>query len=133
MARFVVPMTHRPGRDGTTPTTRHVPFYLAMETASDAWQLALQQYCAPAIAPMDLAMVHVSSDFRRELFTGELTVDVTVRRIGTTSFTVGLALEQDGADAGLVEFVFALVDGGRAHAVPITAEQRAVLEKVPAT
>ncbi|WP_448627648.1 acyl-CoA thioesterase [Geodermatophilus sp. URMC 64] len=130
MPRFVVPMHHRPGRDGTTSASRHVPFYLAMETASDAWQLALQQYCAPAIAPMDLAMRHTACDFRRELFTGELTVDVTVRRIGTTSFVVGLALEQDGADAGDVEFTFVLVDGTRTAAVPISGEQRAVLEKM---
>jgi acyl-CoA thioesterase FadM len=128
--RFVVPMQHRPDRDGTTPATRHVPFYLALETASDAWQLALQQYCAPEIAPLDLAMVHVSSDFRRELLTGELSVDVEVRRVGTTSFVVGLALEQDGADAGDIEFTFVLVDGARTSAVPIDAAQRAVLEKM---
>jgi acyl-CoA thioesterase FadM len=128
--RFVVPMQHRPGRDGTTPTSRHVPFYLAMEAASDAWQLALQQFCAPEIAPMDLAMRSVSSDFRRELFTGELTVDVEVRRIGTTSFVVGMALEQDGDDAGDIEFVFVLVDGSRTSAVPVTPAQRAVLEKM---
>ena len=130
MARFVVPMHHRPGRDGTTPSSRHVPFYLALETASDAWQQALQQYCVPEIAPMDLAMVHVSSDFRRELFTGDLTVDLAVRRIGTTSFVVGLALEQGGADAGDVEFTFVLVDEARTSPVPISAARRAVLEKL---
>ena len=72
----------------------------------------------------------VSSDFRRELFTGELTVDVEVRRIGTTSFVVGLGLEQDGAAAGEVTFTFVLVDGSRTVAVPITPAQRAVLEKM---
>jgi acyl-CoA thioesterase FadM len=128
--RFVVPMRHRPGRDGTTPTSRHVPFFLAMEAASDAWKLALQQFCAPEIAPMNLAMRSVSSDFRRELFTGELTVDVEVRRIGTTSFVVGMGLEQDGDDAGDIEFVFVLVDGSRTSAVPITPAQRAALEKM---
>ncbi|NYJ03952.1 acyl-CoA thioesterase [Petropleomorpha daqingensis] len=130
MPRFVVPVQQRPGRDGTTPTSRHVPFYLAIEAASDVWQLALQQYCVPEIVPMDLAMVHVSSDFRRELFTGELTVDVEVRRIGTTSFTVGLALEQDDDDAGECEFVFALVDASRTAAIAISPAQRAVLEKM---
>ena len=130
MPRFVVPVQQRPRRDGTTPTTRHVPFHLAIEVASDAWQLALQQYCVPEIAPMDLAMVHVSSDFRRELFTGELTVDIEVRRIGTTSFTVALALEQDDADAGECEFVFALVDASRTAATAIRPAQRAVLEKM---
>nr|WP_281371428.1 hotdog domain-containing protein [Petropleomorpha daqingensis] len=90
----------------------------------------MQQYCVPEIVPMDLAMVHVSSDFRRELFTGELTVDVEVRRIGTTSFTVGLALEQDDDDAGECEFVFALVDASRTAAIAISPAQRAVLEKM---
>ncbi|MGY1810021.1 acyl-CoA thioesterase [Blastococcus sp. SYSU D00669] len=126
MARFVVPVQHR----RATIDDRHVPFYLAMETASDAWQLALREFCVPEIGPRDLAMVHVSADFRRELFTGELTVDVVVRRIGRTSFTAGLRLEQDGADAGDVEFTFALVDAGRTSAVALTEAQRAVLEKL---
>jgi acyl-CoA thioesterase FadM len=133
VARYVIPVEHRPSREGTTPSSRHVPFYLALETAADAWLSALEKYCAPAITPADLAVVHVSSDFRRELFIGELAVDVAVAEIRTRSFVVRATLEQYGTAAGDVEVTFALVENSRTSAVPMTAAQRAVLEQVPPT
>lgn len=128
MPRFVVPLQHRPHRDGSVPTSAHVPFYLAHETVSDAWLLAMEQYCVPVLRPADIAVVHVESDFHRELFTGELTVDLAVRRIGRRSFTVSFLLEQDGASAGSSEITFAVVDAGRTAAIDIQDAQRSALE-----
>lgn len=112
------------------PTYAHVPFYLAHEATTDAWLLAMEQYCAPLLAPMDIAVVHVESDFSRELLVGELSVGVAVRRIGTRSFTAAFTLEQDGAAAGTCEIVFAIVGTARTAAAEITDAQRAALERL---
>jgi acyl-CoA thioesterase FadM len=128
--RYVVPVTHRPQRDGTIPASRHVPFYLALETASDAWALALAEHCGSVVTPGELAMVHVDSDFGRELFTGELGIEVAVRRIGRTSITVGVELFQADVPAGTVTFVLAKVDADRVHSVPLTEKQHAALESL---
>jgi len=132
MPRYVVPLTHRPNRDGSLSTDPHVPFYLALEAASDAWKQALAEFCAPDLVPFDLAVVHLDSDFRRELFTGELTVHLTVEKIGTRSVTFGMALEQSGADAGSVRLVYARVGSGRESSLPLNEAQRAALQRIPA-
>jgi acyl-CoA thioesterase FadM len=126
-------MTHPPARDGSPVTMAHVTFFLALEVASDAWSRTVGELCAPALTMADLAVVRVEADFRREMFTGELTVDVAVRRIGRASITVGTELEQDGRSTGAVTFVFSRVGDGRVGSLPLSAEQRRVLEAlVPA-
>jgi acyl-CoA thioesterase FadM len=126
--RYLLPITHRPERDGAPVTMAHVPFFLALEVASDAWSRAVRELCAPALSMSDLAVVHVESDFRREMFTGELTVDVAVQEIGRASITVRAELTQDGSSTGAVTFVFARVDAGRLGSVPLAPDQRRVLE-----
>lgn len=128
MPRYVLPITHRPERDGTAVAGSHVPFYLALEVASDAWRRTVGERCAPVLTMTDLAVVHVEADFSREMFTGELTVDVSVQRIGRTSVTVRAELAQAGASTGAVTIVFARVDAARVVSLPLTPEQRPFLE-----
>jgi hypothetical protein len=119
-------------RDGSTVNDRHVPFFLALEVAADAWALALQAYCGDVLLPGDVAVVSVVSNFRHELFVGEVDVDVTCKRIGISSITFLMELIQSDRSAGTVNFVVAKVDPQRIHAVPLTAAQRAALESIPA-
>lgn len=121
-------MTHRPLRDGTPVTNNHVPYYLALEVMSDAWAIAIFTACAGVMAPNELGVVHVTSDFARELFVGEATVDVTLQKLGTTSMTLLLTLSQDGHQAAVMTAVLARVDPLRLKSVPFTPAQRAALE-----
>jgi len=133
MPRYTLPITNSPTRDGRPVTSRHIPFYVALETAADAWTIALSEFCAATLLPTDVAVVHVTSDFRHELFVGEVTVDVSLQRVGTSSITFVMELIQSGRSAGTIEFVVAQVDQSRIHAVALTPAQRAALETIPRT
>ncbi|HMD24688.1 MAG TPA: hypothetical protein VKH61_11345, partial [Streptosporangiaceae bacterium] len=65
-------------------TSKHVPFYLALEVASQAWAATLAEYCQDLVSPMDMAVVNVTGNFFREVFVGEVDVEVALKRIGTS-------------------------------------------------
>src|SRR5260370_38145835 len=65
-------VTRPPPRDGPPVTSSHVPFYLALEAAADAWAMTLGEHCGDLLSPMAMAVVNVTSNFRRELFVGEI-------------------------------------------------------------
>jgi acyl-CoA thioesterase FadM len=114
-------------------TSTHVPFYLALEVASDAWAMTLGEHCGDLLSPTDMAVVNVTSNFGREIFVGEIAVEVTLKRIGTSSVAFLLELFQGGHSAGTVDFVVVQVDLPRVHPVPLTPAQRAALRTIPAS
>ncbi len=132
LPRHTLVVTHPPPRDGPPVTSRHVPFYLALEAAADAWAMTLGEHCGDLLSPMAMAVVNVTSNFRRELFVGEISVEVSLKRIGTSSVTFLLELFQGGHAAGTVDFVVVQVDFLRVHPVPLTPAQRAALQTIPA-
>lgn len=123
-----MPITHRPERDGSSIESRHVPYYLALEVAAHAWGTALVEACGDLMGPRDLAVVHVECDFRHELFIGEVDLDVTLVKVGSSSLTWHIEMGQDGQRAGSVEAVVCRVDDSRVTALPLSADQRAALD-----
>lgn len=69
----------------------------------------------------------LSVDYLSEVSTGTLDIDVSVVRVGTTSFTVLCTVSQDGRPCARVEVVLVCFDYTGRAAVPLTAEQRAAL------
>jgi acyl-CoA thioesterase FadM len=133
LPRRTLLVTHPPPRHGPPVTSKHVPFYLALEVASQAWAATLAEYCGDLVSRMDMAVVNVTGNFFREVFVGEVDVEVALKRIGTSSVTFLLELFQAGHRAGTVDLVVAQVDAGRVHAVPLSPAQRAALQAIPAS
>lgn len=69
----------------------------------------------------------LSVDYLSEVSTGSLDIDVSVTRVGTTSFTVLCAVSQDGRPCARVDVVLVCFDYAGRRPVPLTAEQRAAL------
>ena len=127
MPLYRLPVYHRPERDHTAVTSRHVPYYLALEVAALAWARLLDERGRGLLAASDLAVVSTQFDFRRELFTGYVDVDVDVVRVGTSSVTFAQQLYQDDVRAATGETVVAQTDDARTRAIPLSPEQRAML------
>jgi acyl-CoA thioesterase FadM len=121
-------MTHRPERDGSTVDAKHVPYYLALEVAADAWGTSLTEACGDLLRPRDLAVVHADCDFQHELFVGEADAVVGLVKIGSSSLRFTVDLVQGGRRAGTVNTVLCRVDTDRIHSVPLSEAQRAALE-----
>lgn len=125
-----MPITNRPERDGSTLDSNHVTHYVAIEVAADAWAIALAEACADLLGPSDLAVVHVDCDFERELFVGEVDVEVTLVDVGSSSLRFAIDLSQAGRHAGTVRTVLCRVGPHRIHSVPLSDAQRAALESL---
>lgn len=128
MPHYRLPITHRPERDGSTSDSRHVPYFLALEVAAQAWGMALVEACGDLLGPRDLAVVHVECDFRHELFIGEVDLEVALVKLGSSSLRWHIELVQEGRRAGTVVSVVCRVDDDRVTALPLSPEQRAALE-----
>jgi acyl-CoA thioesterase FadM len=133
LPRYSLQVAHRPERDGRLITDPHVPFFLALEAAADAWSLALAEFCEDILLPSDVGVVNVTSDFRHELFVGLLHVDVSLQSIGVSSVTFIMRLFQAEQCAGSVRLVVAKVNEARTQSVALTAVERAALETIPRT
>lgn len=130
MPSYELPLTHRPDRDGSPVASRHVPYFLAAEVMALAWGQTLTDLGPGVLTARDVAVVNVHFDFSRELFTGTATVHVEIAKVGTSSITFRLALEQDGQQAATGVTTVAQTDEDRLRAVPLTDAQRAALEAV---
>ena len=104
-----------------------MPYYLALEVAALAWARLLDEGGRGLLAAPDLAEVSTQFDFRRELFTGYVDVDVDVVRVGTSSVAFAQQLYQDDVRAATGESVVAQSDDARTRAIPLSPEQRAML------
>jgi acyl-CoA thioesterase FadM len=123
-------VTHRPERDGSAITSAHVPYYLALELAALAWARLLDECGQGLLAAGGMAVVRTEFDFRRELFTGFLDAEVDVASIGRSSVSVAVALHQHDQLAATGTTVMARTDEARLLAVPLSPEQRAMLESL---
>jgi acyl-CoA thioesterase FadM len=127
-----MPVTHRPDRDGAAVTSRHVPYFLALEVAAQAWARLLDELGQGVLSTADVAVVRAEFNFRRELFTGSLDVDVEVTRVGRSSVAFGIALYQRDMLAATGETVVARTDEARLVSAPLSPIQRAMLESLVA-
>ncbi|MCW2617933.1 MAG: hypothetical protein JWR28_1082 [Modestobacter sp.] len=123
-------MTHRPERDGSATTSAHVPYYLALEVAALAWARLLDECGHGLLTAGDMAVVRTEFDFRRELFTGFLDAEVDIASIGRSSVAFAVALHQHDQLAATGTTVVARTDEARLLAVPLSPEQRAMLESL---
>jgi acyl-CoA thioesterase FadM len=123
-------IAHRPERNGSVPDFDHVPYFLAVEVAADAWRAALEDRCPELIATAAIAAVHVSADFSAELFTGETIVQSRVARIGRSSFTMVVDIVQNGVHGASIATTLAKVDPNRTRSIALTAAERSSLEGV---
>ena len=121
-------IAHRPGPVGFPVDSNHVPYYAAIEVASDAWGIALSEICGDLLVREDLAAVHVDCDFGHELFVGEVDAEVTLGKVGSSSLQFSVDLTQAGRHIGTVSTVLCRVGADRTHSVPLSDPQRAALE-----
>lgn len=117
-----MPLTHRPARDGSIIDAAHVPAYLALEIASQAWADAIAHASAGTLTALDVMIVNITSNFSRELLVGTVDVEVCATRIGTSSLTVDVAIDQGRERAAVATFTLVRVVDGRA--CPLTEAER---------
>ena len=130
MPTYELPVTHRPNRDGTLLTTRHVPYYLAAEVFAQAWAQTLVELGPGVLTSQNVAVVNARFDYSREVFTGSAVITVAVEKVGGTSIRFGLVLEQDGKVAATGTTTVVHTDEKRTRSIPLSEEQRSALEAV---
>ncbi|WKN54223.1 hypothetical protein R1X32_40265 [Rhodococcus opacus] len=129
MPRYTIPLRNNARPDAPASVSRHVPFYCAHEAAGAAWSRALVEACGDLLDPVtQIAVVNVVSNFGRELFTGDADVTVTLDRLGGTSLTLRITIEQDGVQAAELTVVLVHLDSSRVNSAPWSPPQIAALE-----
>lgn len=109
----------------------HLPFHAILQRCGIAWRAhlgSLGQGEGAAALDTGVIVPNVDADFRAEVHVGRLDIDVVLVAIGTTSFTLRCDVHQDDVVAARVTVVLVSFDYERRAPVPLTAEQRAVLE-----
>jgi acyl-CoA thioester hydrolase len=104
----------------------HLPFHSILQRCGVAWRdylAALHAFDSGVIVP------RVAADFLSEVHLGRMEIEVVLRQVGTSSFTVVCAVVQDGTVAALVSVVLVNFDYRSRRAVPLSREQRTVLER----
>jgi acyl-CoA thioesterase FadM len=127
---YELPLTHRPQRDGSLVTSRHVPYFLAAEVFALAWARMLSELGPELLTSRDVAVVNAHFDFYHEVFTGTATFAVEVQKVGGTSIRFGLQLSQNGRVAASGTTTVVRANEGRTRSLPLTDGQRAALESV---
>ncbi|MDT2008575.1 hypothetical protein FXW78_38010 [Rhodococcus opacus] len=129
MPRYTIALRNNARPDAPASVSRHVPFYCAHEAAGAAWSRAIVEACGDLLDPVtQIAVVNVVSNFGRELFTGDADVVVTLDRIGGTSLTLRITLEQDGVQAAELTVVLVHLDSSRVNSAPWSPAQIDALE-----
>jgi acyl-CoA thioesterase FadM len=114
-------------------SSRHVPYYLALEVVSLAWARTLLDLGPGLLTSKEVAVVNAQFDFSRELFTGSATFGVAVQNVGSTSITFGLTIQQDGQLAARGSTTVVRTDEARTRSIELSPQQRAALEAVAST
>ncbi|MDV6264710.1 acyl-CoA thioesterase [Rhodococcoides yunnanense] len=127
MKVYTGPIVHRPERDGSVVENAHVPFFLAMEYSAAAWRSWLVEACGDLLTAGDLGVVDVSAQFSREMFVGEVSAEVALVRLGSSSLAFRVVLQQDGVVCAVITNVLVRLAPDRKKSLPLSAEQRAVL------
>ena len=127
---YTAPIAHRPERDGTVPASTHVPFYLAMEYSSNAWNSLLVATCGELLSALDLGVVDVAAQFTRELFVGEARAEASLVQLGVSSLSFRVVIYQEGMSCAVITIVLVRLAPGRTRSAPLSAEQRSALETI---
>jgi acyl-CoA thioesterase FadM len=109
------------------PHARHVASWDVVRLASATVRSYLLDVAGEALRVSGVARVEV--DYLGELVDGPTDVDVTIARIGSSSFQVHAVLRQLGMRTSSVTFVQVKKDYATQTSVPLTPEERAVLEQ----
>jgi acyl-CoA thioesterase FadM len=127
MHRVTFEMTNRPERDGTIRKSPHAAFFLIQEMAMYAWIDALAAAGNDALSAQHFAVVNIVADYGREMFTEEVTFDVSLERVGNSSLTLVIEATQRGERGATVRVVLVRVDGGRSQSTRFTPEEQSIL------
>jgi acyl-CoA thioesterase FadM len=109
----------------------HLPFHAILQRCGIAWRAHLGSLGHGVDAEaLDTGVIvpNVNADFRAEVHVGELAIDVGLVAVGTSSFTLRCDVVQDDVVAASVRVVLVSFDYARRATVPLTAQQRALLE-----
>ena len=118
------PLTHEV--DPTAPGYGdHLSFDAILRRCGVAWThfLAGPDFGTGVIVP------RLTVDYASEVDRGPLDVDVSVLKVGTTSFTLRCAVSQQGRPCADVHVVLVSYDYDGRTPRPLTAEQRAYLDQ----
>lgn len=102
----------------------HLEFHQILRRCGTAWLEfleSLEVYGEEVIVP------RLEVDYRAEVLAGVLDIDVSVVRLGTTSYTLQCRASQEGRAAAEVEVVIVNYDYASKRAVPLSDERRARL------
>lgn len=128
--RFVMDAGHRPPHGAALNDSPHLAFYEVLGIVSLTWGEVLESAGRPDLEIGNFAVVNVVSDFHHEMFVGQLTIDVEVERIGTSSLTLKASVVQTGRETGQVRATLVQINTDRTASAPLTDEQRAALQLV---
>ena len=130
MPVFTRPVARRPGPDGSQREGAHAPYYLVVESVSQAWEQVLADLGDGVLTTRELGVVRIAFDYRREVFVAPADFSVDVVRVGRSSVEFAIRLVQDGRLAVEAQVVVAHVTPDRSASSPLTDRQRAALESI---
>lgn len=117
--------------DAVDPTApgygAHLPFHQILQRCGLAWRAFLM-----SLPEVDLGLIvpNIDADFLAEVHVGTLDIDVSLLRVGTSSFTVVCAVSQGGVPAASVRVVLVNFDYESRSPFPLSDDQRARLESL---
>ena len=114
------------GGDPTAPGFgQHLTFDQILARCGSAWAAFLAELGAFGTG---IIVPRVEVDFRREVVDGDLTIDIDVLSVGRTSFRLRHQVTQAGEVAAVVEVVIVSFGYDERGPLPLTDEQRVLLE-----
>ena len=121
---------HRPGSDGADREGAHAPYYLVVESVTDAWEQVLRDLGNDVLPVREVGVVRIAVDYRREVFLAPAEYEVDVVRVGRSSVEFSIRLTQEGRLAVTAQVVVARVNPDRSASTPLSERQRAALEAI---
>lgn len=115
------------GGDPTAPGFgQHLTFDQILARCGRAWAAFLAELGAFGSG---IIVPRVEVDFVREVVHGDLTIDIDVLSIGRTSFRLRHLVQQEGEVAATVEVVIVCFGYDDRGPLPLTEEQRGLLQR----
>jgi acyl-CoA thioesterase FadM len=120
----------RPGSDGSDRPGAHAPYYLVVESVTDAWEQVLRDLGDDVLPVREIGVVRIAFDYRREVFVAPAEYEVDLVRVGRSSLEFAIRLVQGGRLAVAAQVVVARVNADRTASAPLSDRQRAALEAI---
>ena len=127
---FTRPVARRPGSDGSDGAGGHAPYFLVVESVSQAWEQVLADLGDGVLSTREIGVVRIAFDYRREVFVAPADFHVDVVRVGRSSVEFAIRLVQGGQLAVEAQVVLAHVTDDRSASSPLSDRQRATLESI---